>query len=84
GVERWNYELRGLLRSIRRVLSDDGRLILWLGDAEVSGRRIAADQQIARLAPEADFELLATASQTRRDARGGPPRGEHLLLLEPR
>ncbi|HEX4352331.1 MAG TPA: DNA methyltransferase [Polyangiales bacterium] len=84
GVERWNYELRGMLRSIRRVLANDGRLILWLGDADVSGRRIAADQQIARLAPEADFELLASATQARRDARGGAPRGEHLLLLEPR
>jgi DNA modification methylase len=84
GVELWNDELRTLLRSIRSVLRDDGRVILWLGDAEVSGQRIAADRQVARLAPEADFELLASATQQRSDARGGPARGEHLLILEPR
>jgi hypothetical protein len=72
------------MRSIRTVLRDDGRLILWLGDAEVAGHRIAADEHVARLAPEADFELLASATQQRLDARGGPTRGEHLLVLEPR
>jgi hypothetical protein len=84
GVEqRWDEEMLAALRAMRSVLRDTGHLVLWLGDAELAGRRIAAHDQLARLSPKAGFELLASASQERRDARSGPPRGEHLLLLEP-
>lgn len=82
--QRWDDELLATLRAFRSVLRDTGRVVLWLGDAELAGRRMAAHDQLARLSPQADFALVASASQERRDARSGPPRGEHLLLLEPR
>jgi hypothetical protein len=82
-IARWDHELRDALRSMRTVLSDDGAAILWLGDAELGGARVAADEQLRRLAPDADMELVATAAQERTDMRGGPPRKEHLLLLHP-
>jgi DNA modification methylase len=81
---RWDYELRDALRAMRMVLRDDGAAILWLGDAELGGERVEADQQLARLAPEANMELIASAAQEREDMRGGPARREHLLLLHPK
>jgi hypothetical protein len=80
----WDEELRDVLRSLRPVVKPRARVLLWLGDAELAGRRLAADEQLQRLAPEAGFRLLATASQLRIDPRGGSPRGERLLLLHPR
>jgi len=80
---RWDSEMLAVLRALRSVLRDTGCVVLWLGDAELDGARIAADDQIARLAPQAGFTLTASARQERRDARAGLPRGEHLLLLEP-
>lgn len=83
-VARWDRELRDSLRAMRTVLSNEGAAILWLGDAELDGERVEADQQVARLAPEANFELVASAAQQREDMLGGPSRREHLLLLHPR
>ena len=81
--ERWDDELGAFLNSARASLAPHGRIILWLGDAEFAGRRVPADDQVARLAPQAGLEPIARATQQREDARGGPPRGEHLLLLAP-
>jgi 16S rRNA G966 N2-methylase RsmD len=83
-LARWDRELRDVLRAMRTVLSNEGAAILWLGDAELGGERVEADQQLARIAPEANFELIASAAQERADMRGGPLRREHLLLLHPR
>jgi hypothetical protein len=80
----WDAELRAVLESLRGVVHRDGRAILWLGDAELGGKRLDADQQLAALAPECGFELRASAAQMRPDARGGADRAERLLLLEPR
>jgi hypothetical protein len=80
---QWDDELRAFLRAAHAVLAPHGRLVLWLGDAELAGKRVPADLQLVRLAPQAGFELLARATQERPDLRGGPPRGEHLLLLAP-
>jgi hypothetical protein len=84
GVLRWNEQLLAALRAMRNVLAPRGRMLLWLGDAEVSGQRLPADEQIAALAPQAAFELIACAAQPRADARGGRTRYERLLLLAPR
>ncbi len=81
GPERWDRELGAVLRSIAKVLDKRGRVVLWLGDADVANTRIAADLQIARLAPRAGLTLTAAASQARRDFLRGPERREHLLLL---
>jgi 16S rRNA G966 N2-methylase RsmD len=83
-LERWNEELGSVLNSMRNVLSPSGHVLLWMGDAELSGRRLPADEQLARLAPSADLTPLAAVSQARTDPRGGPPRAEHLLLLAPK
>jgi hypothetical protein len=82
GAARWDDELLATLRAMREVSHDDTRIILWIGDAEIEGRPIPADQQVADLAPHAALELKATASQPRTDPRGGPDRMERLLLLE--
>jgi hypothetical protein len=82
-AERWDDELGAFLRSARRMLAPGGRIVLWLGDAELSGYRVPADAQIASLAPDADLQLIASATQLRADPRSGHPRGEHLLLLQP-
>lgn len=83
GAARWDDELLAALRAMREVSADDARIVLWLGDGEIAGRRVPADQQVAELAPHAALELRASASQARPDARGGPDRMEHLLYLEP-
>jgi hypothetical protein len=83
GAERWDNELLAALRAMREVSAEGTRVILWLGDGEIGGQRIPADQQVAELAADAALSLRASAAQTRKDHRGGPDRMEHLLLLEP-
>ncbi|MGD8858827.1 MAG: DNA methyltransferase [Myxococcales bacterium] len=78
---RWDRELGGCLSSMAAVSKRDAYLVLLLGDAELDGRRVDAAEQVERLAPRAGLELRAAVSQPRRDARGGPRRREHLLLL---
>ena len=79
----WSEELRAVLESLRGVVDREARVILWLGDAELAGKRVEVDAQIAELAPECGFTLRASAAQIRPDARGGADRAERLLLLEP-
>lgn len=80
----WSAELRAVLEAMREVVHRDGRVILWLGDAEFEGKRFEVDRQLVELAPECGFELCASAAQARPDTRGGADRAERLLLLEPR
>jgi hypothetical protein len=81
GPARWDAEVLAALRSLRSTLEPTGRAIIWIGDADLFGHRIRAEEQFAALAPDAGFELVASATQERKDIRGGVPRGEHLLLL---
>jgi DNA modification methylase len=83
-LARWERELGQVIDAMRAVLSSDGAIVMWLGDAELAGARVNADEHLAKLAPRADLDLIATAAQEREDMRGGPPRREHLLLLAPR
>ena len=84
GLARWDEQLLAVLRAMRNVLAPGGRAILWIGDAEVAGRRVPSDEQVAALAPHAALTLEACAAQPRSDARGGRERYERLLLLAPR
>lgn len=84
GLARWDEQLLAVLRAMRNVLAPGGRVLLWLGDAEISGQRVPADEQVAALAPRAALTLEACAAQPRIDARGGSDRHERLLLLAPR
>lgn len=83
-VARWEREVEDVLRSIAGVLSPRGRVVLLVGDAEVGGRRIAADRQLEVLADRAGLEVVASASQRRPDWEGGAPRREHLVALDAR
>jgi len=83
GRARWDDELSAVLRSLRGVVADTAHVLLWIGDAEIDGVRVDAAQQLAQLAPAAGLRLIASAAQTRPDARRGPPRSEHLILLSP-
>jgi hypothetical protein len=58
------------------VLRPGGTIVLWLGDAELAGLRVAADQQTARLAPTR-AEPIASAAQEREDSEEAARR-EHL------
>ncbi|KIG18816.1 putative modification methylase [Enhygromyxa salina] len=78
---RWDDEMTAVLGSIAELLRPDAVAVLLVGDAELGGERIAADSQLERLAPAAELEFLAAASQPRPDWRGGPPRREHLVAL---
>jgi hypothetical protein len=79
GAARWDAELSDALASIAAVTRPDALVVLLMGDGEARGELIAADTQIAQLAPEAGLEPLALASQPR---AGG--RREHLMALRVR
>ncbi len=81
--ERWDQELGDALRAMAAVVRPGAPTLLLLGDGEIGGRRVSADVQVERLAPASGLKLLAVASQARRDWKGGTPRREHLLWLEP-
>jgi hypothetical protein len=80
----WDAEMNAVLGSVSEVLSIDGRIVFFAGDAEVGGIRVEADQQLARLAPRHGLELVASAAQPRPDFRSGRPRSEHLVLMRRR
>jgi DNA modification methylase len=80
-VSRWDQELSACLRAMHDVCKPGARLALVLGDAEVSGARVDASAQLARLAPGAGLQFVASAAQLRTDYRGGAARREHVVLL---
>ena len=81
GAKRWDEELTTALRAMRGVLSDEGCIVLLLGDGELGGKRVDAHQQLARLSKLAGLRTVAGAAQMRVDFRGGVPRREHLIML---
>ncbi|MEM9190226.1 MAG: DNA methyltransferase [Myxococcota bacterium] len=83
-VHRWDRELGAALRAIREVLQPRGLAAFLIGDAEIGGKRVRADRQLARLADHERFDVVARASQARLDRKGGRPRREHLVLLRGR
>lgn len=80
-VHSWDTEASAMLGAVSRALAREGLAVLVMGDAQLDGERVRADEQIERLAPRAGLRLVASASAPRFDARGGPPREEHLLAL---
>ena len=82
---QWDSELLAVLRAMRAVLDDEGRIAMVLGDGDVGGRALPALAQLERLAPEAGLTLVAAASVPRPDARAGSlgPREEHVVALAP-
>ncbi len=80
-TRRWATQVHDMLAAMSKVLSPKGRIVLLVGDAQIDGRRIPADRQLAELAKEVGLEVVASASQSRPDWGGGPPRREHLVAL---
>jgi hypothetical protein len=81
GAQRWERELLACLRSLAGVCAAEANVLWLIGDPEVGEQRLDAAEQLRALSTHAGFGALAAASQRRRDARGGPPRREHLVLL---
>lgn len=79
--ELWDQEVLAFLSALDKRLDDEGTAVLLMGDGEVGGERVPADEQIERLCPRARLAVAAVASEPRRDWRGGPPRKEHLIAL---
>lgn len=79
--DRWDHEMGSALRSMARIVRPGGLLVLLVGDGEVGGRRIDAAAHLGELAPRADLQLVATASQPRPDWRGREARNEYLVAL---
>lgn len=80
-LARWDRELLAVLVALRELMRPDAAMILLIGDAELGNDRVPADQQLERLAGQAELEVVAVASQPRPDWRGGQPRREHLVAL---
>lgn len=81
-IGQWDRELGAALRAMSAVCRPGARVVLLLGDAQVGGQRVDAREQVAKLARDAKLTRVAAAAQQRRDFAGGPPKREHLLLLE--
>jgi len=81
GAHRWDGEMRKVLQSMSGVLSSRGKIVLLIGDAQLGPQRIAADEQLRRLASEFGMCVEATAAQRRRDWTGRGSRREHLVML---
>jgi DNA modification methylase len=78
---RWDTQVASVLQAIAALLRPEGLAVLLVGDAEVAGDRVSADEQLERLAPAAELSFVAAASQPRPDWRRGPDRREHLVAL---
>lgn len=83
-ADRFAKEMHLTLRSIRSALSNDGWLVMLMGDAQHGDQRVPADKLVESLADEAGFEPVAIASQARADYYGGADRYEHLMALRAR
>jgi hypothetical protein len=82
--ERWEGQVSTMLSSIARLCRPEGLAIFVVGDGEIGGQRVEADLQFERLGPRADLHVVAVASETRPDWRGGAARAEHLVLMQKR
>lgn len=74
---RYRQDMEAACRNILGALSPSGRVVLLIGD----GQQVKADLFVSEMAAKLGANLLARASQSRRDWSGGPPKQEHLILL---
>ncbi len=79
--QSWDTDVSAMLRACARALAPQGIAVLVMGDAVLGGARVAADRQLARLAPGVGLRVVASASAPRADHRGGADREEHLVAL---
>lgn len=86
---QWERALGEMLAAFADSLSEDGRIVLMIGDAILGREIIPVESQIARLADQVDLVPIAFVSESKRgdDNRGrGDDRRpeEHLIYLERR
>lgn len=80
-AQAWDDEVVAMLGSMESVLDDQGQIVLLMGDGQVAGTRVEVVPQLDGLVGRLGLRLVACASQTRTDWKGGRPRSEHLVLL---
>jgi hypothetical protein len=74
----YHADMKLCLGRMLRGLAPGGRIVLQIGD----GGEIGVDGLMRDLAGSCGARIPAMASQARRDWSGGPPRREHLILIE--
>jgi hypothetical protein len=77
-AEKYPQDLEAVLRNVMRALTPSGRALVLIGD----GQQVAGRALLEKLAPGAGARVTAAASQRRPNWSGGPPKREHLVLLE--
>ena len=78
----YEVDLRKVLERIVPSLLPGGRIVLQMGDGREGEQDLKVEEVLPRVAAAVGLRVAATASQRRRDWSGGPPRHEHLVLLE--
>jgi hypothetical protein len=73
----YRVDMEAVIKRLLDALTPQGRIVMLIGD----GQQVKADALIAATAAQLGAQMLAMASQSRQDWRGGPPKQEHLILL---
>ncbi len=73
----YREDMEAVLTRLLGALTPQGRIVMLIGD----GQQGKADAFIAETAAHLGAQVLAMASQSRKDWRGGQPKQEHLILL---
>jgi hypothetical protein len=76
-ASRYPQDMEAVLQNLAGALSPQGRILLLIGD----GQLVKADVLVKELAAKAGLQVLAIATQKRRDWSGGPPKREHFACL---
>jgi DNA modification methylase len=77
-AQKYPQDLEAVLRNVIVALSASGRALVLIGDGQqVDGRGL-----LERIAPGIGARVTAAASQRRPNWSGGPPKREHLVLVE--
>ncbi|MGH1343149.1 MAG: TRM11 family SAM-dependent methyltransferase [Nannocystales bacterium] len=80
-AQAWDDEVSKMLGSMEGALEDQGQIVLLMGDGEIAGKRVDVVPQLQTLCSPLGLRVVAWASQSRTDWKGGTPRGEHLILI---
>lgn len=80
-AQSWDDEVSKMLENMEGALEEQGQIVLLMGDGEVAGKRVDVVPQLETLCAPLGMRVVAWASQSRKDWKGGPARGEHLILI---
>jgi hypothetical protein len=77
-AEKYPGDLEAAIRNALGALSKAGKILILIGDGQqVNGRSL-----VEKMAPALGARVTAVASQSRPNWSGGPPKREHLVLIE--